>query len=299
MRLAERFGLPVLTFVDTAGAYPGIDAEARGQAEAIARAIETCLDLRVPLVAAVIGEGGSGGAIALAAGNAVLMLEHAVYSVISPEGCASILWRDGDARAGRGRGAAADRAGSAAAGGHRPDRAGAAGRRASPAESGDRRARRGDRRGVAAAVSARRRQPARATPRKVPRDGRKKGCDRARLGRFQGSLTALRRSPHLGRRVASRSAGVLPEAAAGADALYRSVPLFPQRKAAMTPQEQDLLSTLLARLKSTASQPKDPEADGAHSPGDGRAAGRALFSGPDRADPGSEPAQRAEPDRRA
>jgi acetyl-CoA carboxylase carboxyl transferase subunit alpha len=96
MRLAERFGLPVLTFVDTAGAYPGIDAEARGQAEAIARAIETCLDIEVPLVAAVIGEGGSGGAIALAAGNAVVMLEHAVYSVISPEGCASILWRDGE-----------------------------------------------------------------------------------------------------------------------------------------------------------------------------------------------------------
>jgi acetyl-CoA carboxylase carboxyl transferase subunit alpha len=96
MRLADRFGLPVLTFVDTAGAYPGIDAEARGQAEAIARAIETCLDIKVPLVAAIIGEGGSGGAIALAAGNAVLMLEHAIYSVISPEGCASILWRNGE-----------------------------------------------------------------------------------------------------------------------------------------------------------------------------------------------------------
>jgi len=96
MRLADRFGLPVLTFVDTAGAYPGIDAEARGQAEAIARAIETCLDIKVPLVAAIIGEGGSGGAIALAAGNTVLMLEHAIYSVISPEGCASILWRDGE-----------------------------------------------------------------------------------------------------------------------------------------------------------------------------------------------------------
>src|SRR5205807_4577678 len=95
MRLAERFDLPVLTFVDTAGAYPGIDAEARGQSEAIARAIETCLDIRVPVVASVIGEGGSGGAIALAAANAVLMLEHAIYSVISPEGCASILWRDG------------------------------------------------------------------------------------------------------------------------------------------------------------------------------------------------------------
>ena len=96
MRLAERFGLPVLTFVDTAGAYPGVDAEARGQAEAIARAIEACLDLKVPLVAAIIGEGGSGGAIALAAGNSVLMLEHAIYSVISPEGCASILWRDAE-----------------------------------------------------------------------------------------------------------------------------------------------------------------------------------------------------------
>jgi len=95
MRLAERFGLPVLTLVDTAGAYPGIDAEARGQSEAIARAIETCLDIRVPVVSAIIGEGGSGGAIALAAANTVLMLDHAVYSVISPEGCASILWRDG------------------------------------------------------------------------------------------------------------------------------------------------------------------------------------------------------------
>jgi acetyl-CoA carboxylase carboxyl transferase subunit alpha len=94
MRLAERFGLPLLTLVDTAGAYPGVDAEARGQSEAIARAIETCLDIRIPVVAAIIGEGGSGGAIALATGNAVLMLEHAIYSVISPEGCASILWRD-------------------------------------------------------------------------------------------------------------------------------------------------------------------------------------------------------------
>jgi acetyl-CoA carboxylase carboxyl transferase subunit alpha len=96
MRLAEHFELPLLTFVDTAGAYPGIDAEARGQSEAIARAIETCLDIRVPVIATVIGEGGSGGAIALAAGNVVLMLEHAIYSVISPEGCASILWRSGD-----------------------------------------------------------------------------------------------------------------------------------------------------------------------------------------------------------
>lgn len=97
MRMADRFGIPVLTLVDTAGAYPGVDAEARGQAEAIARSIETCLDLRVPIVSAIIGEGGSGGAIALAAANRVVMLEHSVYSVISPEGCASILWRNGDA----------------------------------------------------------------------------------------------------------------------------------------------------------------------------------------------------------
>lgn len=96
MRLADRFGLPVLTFVDTPGAYPGVDAEARGQAEAIARSIDTCLELRVPLISVVIGEGGSGGAIALATADRVLMLEHAVYSVISPEGCASILWRDSD-----------------------------------------------------------------------------------------------------------------------------------------------------------------------------------------------------------
>ena len=96
MKLAEQFGLPVVTLVDTPGAYPGIGAEERGQAEAIARSVDTCLDLRVPIVSVVIGEGGSGGAIALAAANAVLMLEHSIYSVISPEGCASILWRSGD-----------------------------------------------------------------------------------------------------------------------------------------------------------------------------------------------------------
>lgn len=94
IELAGRFGLPLLTFVDTPGAYPGIDAEARGQAEAIARAIEACLEAPIPIVATIIGEGGSGGAIALAAGDRVLMLEHSIYSVISPEGCASILWRD-------------------------------------------------------------------------------------------------------------------------------------------------------------------------------------------------------------
>ena len=96
MRLADRFALPVVTLVDTPGAYPGIGAEERGQAEAIARSIETCLSLRVPLVSVVIGEGGSGGAIAIAAANEVLMLQHSIYSVISPEGCGSILWRDGE-----------------------------------------------------------------------------------------------------------------------------------------------------------------------------------------------------------
>ncbi len=96
MQLADRFGLPVVTLVDTSGAFPGVQAEERGQAEAIARSTEMCLSLGVPMVAAVVGEGGSGGAIALAAGNTVLMFEHAVYSVISPEGCASILWRTAD-----------------------------------------------------------------------------------------------------------------------------------------------------------------------------------------------------------
>ncbi len=94
METAERFGLPVITFVDTAGAYPGIDAEERGQAEAIARSTDCCLGLGVPLISVVIGEGGSGGAIAIATANTVMMLEHAIYSVISPEGAASILWRD-------------------------------------------------------------------------------------------------------------------------------------------------------------------------------------------------------------
>jgi acetyl-CoA carboxylase carboxyl transferase subunit alpha len=94
IELAGRFGLPILSFVDTSGAYPGIEAEARGQAEAIARSIEACLAAPVPFVATIIGEGGSGGAIALAAGDAVLMLEHAIYSGISPEGCAAILWKD-------------------------------------------------------------------------------------------------------------------------------------------------------------------------------------------------------------
>ena len=98
MELAERFGLAVLTFVDTPGAYPGIGAEERGQAEAIARSTDCCLALGVPMIAVVIGEGGSGGAIAIATANRILMLEHAIYSVISPEGAASIIWRDSTKR---------------------------------------------------------------------------------------------------------------------------------------------------------------------------------------------------------
>ena len=93
MELAGRFGLPVVTLVDTSGAFPGVEAEERGQAEAIARSTEACLALPVPMVAAIVGEGGSGGAVALASAERVLMMEHAIYSVISPEGCASILWR--------------------------------------------------------------------------------------------------------------------------------------------------------------------------------------------------------------
>lgn len=94
MELADRFGLPIVSLIDTAGAYPGVDAEERGQAEAIARSTEMCLNVKVPVICIVLGEGGSGGAIAIATGNRVYMLEHAIYSVISPEGAASILWRD-------------------------------------------------------------------------------------------------------------------------------------------------------------------------------------------------------------
>lgn len=93
MEMADRFGLPVLSLVDTSGAYPGLGAEERGQAEAIARSTDACLGLEVPMVTCIVGEGGSGGAVAIAAANRVLMMEHAIYSVISPEGCASILWR--------------------------------------------------------------------------------------------------------------------------------------------------------------------------------------------------------------
>ncbi|GLQ05631.1 acetyl-CoA carboxylase carboxyltransferase subunit alpha [Sneathiella chinensis] len=93
MKMADQFGIPVLTFVDTSGAYPGIGAEERGQAEAIARSIQVSMDLRVPVIAAIVGEGGSGGAVAIATANRVIMFENAIYSVISPEGCAAILWK--------------------------------------------------------------------------------------------------------------------------------------------------------------------------------------------------------------
>lgn len=96
MDLADKFNMPVICFVDTSGAFPGVEAEARGQAEAIASSIQKCLQIKAPIVSAVIGEGGSGGAIAIATANRVLMLEHSIYSVISPEGCASILWRSAD-----------------------------------------------------------------------------------------------------------------------------------------------------------------------------------------------------------
>ncbi len=96
MKMAQRFQIPVITLVDTAGAYPGLGAEERGQAEAIAKSIETCLNVTVPIISVIIGEGGSGGAIAIAAADKIYMLEHSIYSVISPEGCASILWRSGE-----------------------------------------------------------------------------------------------------------------------------------------------------------------------------------------------------------
>jgi acetyl-CoA carboxylase carboxyl transferase subunit alpha len=96
MLLAEQFGLPLIAFVDTSGAHPGLEAEERGQAEAIARSIETMMNLKTPTIVVITGEGGSGGAIAVAVGNEILMLEHAIYSVVSPEGCASILWRTAD-----------------------------------------------------------------------------------------------------------------------------------------------------------------------------------------------------------
>ena len=170
MEMADRFDIPVLALVDTAGAYPGIDAEERGQAEAIARSTDACLDLSVPNVAVILGEGGSGGAIAIATANRVLMLEHAIYSVISPEGAASILWRD----TAKAQEAATNMKITAqdlrAFRHHRCDRHRTARRRAP--RSGRRHGvdRRRDRRGVRRPQGARPRDRAPPAPRQIPRD---------------------------------------------------------------------------------------------------------------------------------
>ena len=179
MQMADRFSIPVLSLVDTAGAYPGIGAEERGQAEAIARSTDACLELGVPNVAVIIGEGGSGGAIAIASANRVLMLEHAIYSVISPEGAASILWRDTAKAQDAATGLKITARGPDALRGHRPDRDRAAG---------------GAHRDPAAAIAsageaigdaldgARRARPRRdppAAPREVPGHGTDHGVGRA------------------------------------------------------------------------------------------------------------------------
>ena len=220
MRLAERFRLPVLTFVDTAGAYPGIDAEARGQAEAIARAVETCLQLTVPLVATVIGEGGSGGAIALAAGNSVLMLENAIYSVISPEGCASILWRSADKVEDAAEALRLTAQDLLRLGIIDGDRGGAAGRRPPRA--------------------ARRRSPPpamRSRPRSQP-------------------LLALD-----GAALRAGAAGEIPAHGKSRPLTPYRVPTYEQTRRAMTPQERDLITSLLSRMQQAANQPKDRDAE--------------------------------------
>ena len=154
MTMADRFGIPVITLVDTAGAYPGIGAEERGQAEAIARSTDTCLSIGVPNIAVILGEGGSGGAIALATANRVLMLEHAIYSVISPEGAASILWRDTDQGAGSGDQYEDHRPGHGPLRHDRRHRSRAGGRRTPRSGRGDRGDRRGDRQGAGRAQAA-------------------------------------------------------------------------------------------------------------------------------------------------
>ena len=172
MELADRFGLPVIALVDTAGAFPGVDAEERGQAEAIARSTDACLALGVPNVAVIIGEGGSGGAIAIATANKVLMLEHAIYTVASPEAAASILWRDSSQGAGRGDRHEDHRPGPAEVRRHR--------RRSSPSRSAARTAIRKPRSPRPAGRSARRcealaepqrRPDPRGAGREVPRHG--------------------------------------------------------------------------------------------------------------------------------
>jgi acetyl-CoA carboxylase carboxyl transferase subunit alpha len=162
MEMASRYGLPVVTLVDTSGAFPGVEAEERGQAEAIARSTEACLALGVPMVAAIVGEGGSGGAVALASAERVLMFEHAVYSVISPEGCASILWRTAE------KAPEAAEAMRMTARGDRPDCARACRRRTPRQRGRSGRARQGDCRGTHRARRKTRRYAACAARRTVP-----------------------------------------------------------------------------------------------------------------------------------
>ena len=181
MDLADRFGLPVVTLVDTPGAFPGVQAEERGQAEAIARATEKCLAIGVPLVTAITGEGMSGGAIGIAAANRVLMLEHSIYAVISPEGCASILWRTADKAAEAAEAMRVTAADLQAAWGDRPDRARAGRRRPPRPGRGDRHARRSDRRGARRARAFAARGGPRAAPRQVSRAGLSASCDRRRV----------------------------------------------------------------------------------------------------------------------
>ena len=169
MQLADQFGIPVVSLVDTPGAFPGVEAEERGQAEAIARSTEECLALDVPMIAVIVGEGGSGGAVAIAAANRVLMFEHAVYSVISPEGCASILWRTADKAAEAAEAmkiTAADLQGLGVVD-RIVDRA--ARRRAARSRSRDRRAQGRARSRNWTAAAARTRRVARAAPRQVSR----------------------------------------------------------------------------------------------------------------------------------
>ena len=170
MQLADRFGLPIVTLVDTPGAFPGVEAEERGQAEAIARSTEQCLEVRVPIIAAIVGEGGSGGAVAIAAANRVLMFEHAVYSVISPEGCASILWRTADKAAEAAEAMKITATDLQALGVVDRIVAEPLGRRAPRPRSGDRRAQGRDRRGAGRLRGARPGRAPGAAPGQVPRD---------------------------------------------------------------------------------------------------------------------------------
>ena len=185
MEMADRFGIPVIALVDTAGAYPGIGAEERGQAEAIARSTDACLALGVPNVAVILGEGGSGGAIAIATANRVLMLEHAIYCVISPEGAASILWRDtakAQEAATNMKITAQDMVRFGVIDSHR---AGADRRRPSRSAGRHRRHRRGDRQRARRIARSRPRHGAPAAAREVPRHGPRCRLVNAPPGRSQ------------------------------------------------------------------------------------------------------------------